>query len=57
MPYSRNYNVLSVLLNKTFPSCLIEQDVAHGAIGRHIDPSWTGPIELFLIPASTPRLV
>ena len=30
---------------------------AHGAIGRRIDPSWTGPIELFLIPASAPRLV
>ena len=23
----------------------------HGAIGRRIDPSWGGPIELFLIPA------
>ena len=25
---------------------------AHGAMGRQIDPSWGGPIELFLIPAS-----
>ena len=25
---------------------------AHGAMGRRIDPSWGGPIELFLIPAS-----
>ena len=25
---------------------------AHGEIGRQIDPSWGGPIELFLIPAS-----
>ena len=24
----------------------------HGAIGRRIDPSWGGPIELFLVPAS-----
>ena len=24
----------------------------HGAMGRRIDPSWGGPIELFLIPAS-----
>ena len=24
---------------------------AHGAMGRRIDPSWGGPIELFLIPA------
>ena len=30
---------------------------AHGAIGRQIDPSWGGPIELFLTPASAPRLV
>ena len=30
---------------------------AHGAMGRRIDPSWGGPIELFLIPASDPRLV
>ena len=27
----------------------------HGAIGRRIDPSWGGPIELFLVPASAPR--
>ena len=25
---------------------------AHVAIGRWIDPSWGGPIELFLVPAS-----
>ena len=30
---------------------------AHGAIGHRIDPSWVGHIELFLIPASAPRLV
>ena len=30
---------------------------AHGATGRRIDPSWGGPIELFLVPASAPRLV
>ena len=28
---------------------------AHGAMGRQIDPSWSGPIELFLVPASAPR--
>ena len=27
---------------------------AHGAVGRRIDPSWGGPIELYLIPASAP---
>ena len=30
---------------------------AHGAMGRRIDLSWGGPIELFLIPASAPQLV
>ena len=30
---------------------------AHGAMGRRIHPSLGGPIELFLIPASVPRLV
>ena len=30
---------------------------AHGAMGCRIDPSWGGPIELFLVPASDPRLV
>ena len=30
---------------------------AHGAMGRRIDPSWGGPIELFLVPASALRLV
>ena len=29
---------------------------AHGAMGRWIDPSWGGPIELFLVSASAPRL-
>ena len=30
---------------------------AHDAMGRWIDPSWGGPIELFLVPASDPRLM
>ena len=30
---------------------------AHGAMGRRIDPSRGGLIELFLVPASAPRLV
>ena len=30
---------------------------AHGAMGRRIDPSWGGPVELFLVPAGAPRLV
>ena len=28
--------------------------IAHGAMGRWIDPSWGGPIELFLVPVSAP---
>ena len=30
---------------------------AHGAMGRQIDPSWGGPIELFLVPAVTKAVV
>ena len=30
---------------------------AHGAMGRRIDHSCGEPIELFLVPASAPRLV
>ena len=30
---------------------------AHGAMGRRIDPSWGGLVELFLVPASAPRLM
>ena len=30
---------------------------AHGAMGRWINPPWGGAIELFLVPASAPRLV
>ena len=40
--------LLLVWLNSKLP---------HGAMGRRIDPSWGGPIELFLVPASAPRLV
>ena len=32
-------------------------EFAHGAVGRRIDPSWGGPIELFLVLASAPRLM
>ena len=28
---------------------------AHGTMGRRIDLSWGGPIELFLVPASAPQ--
>ena len=29
---------------------------AHDVMGSRTDPSWDGPIKLFLIPASAPRL-
>ena len=35
----------------------VVREFAHGAMGVRIDPSWGGPIELFLVPASVPRLV
>ena len=35
----------------------IVRTFARGAMGRRIDPSWGGPIELFLVPASVLRLV
>ena len=41
---SRNLNICSSVVRA----------FAHG---RRIDPSWGGPIELFLVPASAPRLV
>ena len=34
--------------------CSVVRAFAHGAMGRRIDPSWGGPIELFLVPASVP---
>ena len=30
------------------------REFAHGAMGRRIDPSWGGPIELFFVSASAP---
>ena len=30
---------------------------AHGVMGRRNDPSWGGPIELFLVSAGAPLLV
>ena len=38
-------------------TCTLVRAFAHGAMGRRIDPSWGEPIELFLVPASVPRLV
>ena len=57
--------VISMLkvVNNSFPAILgarcssVVRVFAHGALGRRIDPSWGEPIELFLVPASAPRLV
>ena len=43
--------------NDNYLASFIYRAFAHGAMGRRIDPSWGGPIELFLVPASAPRLV
>ena len=51
--------------NATFCICVFPREgarcssvvraFAHSAMGRWTDPSWNGPIELFLILASAPR--
>ena len=46
-----------LFLNKGARCSSVVRAFAHGAMGRRIDPSWDGPIELFLVPASAPRLV
>ena len=57
-------NILHVWLTFLFQSLSggarcssVVRAFAHGAMGRQINPSWSGPIEFFLIPASAPRLV
>ena len=61
-----NYFVIFVVLNHKFRSfpfhiearcSFVVRAFAHGVLGHRIDPSWGGPIELFLVPASAPRLV
>ena len=37
--------------------CSVVRVFAHGVMGHRIDPSWGGPIELFIVPVSAPRLV
>ena len=63
MLYNHKLNVLRVSLNKTFPSflnfinkCRVRCNSVVRAMGHRIDPLWW-TIELFLGPASTPRLV
>ena len=49
------YKVSGVLMLELDNAFILE--IAYGAMGHRIDPSWGGPIELFLVPASAPRLV
>ena len=50
---------LTPLLDNTATAVLTRRSsmvraFAHGAMGRRIDPSSGGPIQLFLVPASAP---
>ena len=45
-------------INKTKQGIYLEaRSTSQTKMGRRIEPSWGGPIELFLVPASAPRLV
>ena len=46
-----------LLLTRRARCIYVVKAFAHGAMGRRIDPSWGGPIELFLVAASAPWLV
>ena len=48
---------VSALVHSGSRKQLRDRAFAHGAVGRRIDPSWGGPIELFLVPASAPQRV
>ena len=45
------------MVGKSESHCNMVRAFAHGAMGRQIDPSWGGPVELFLVPATAPRCV
>ena len=54
----RFVKALNKALNKIGTRCSsVVGAFAHSAMGRRIDPSWGGPIELFLVIDSAPRLV
>ena len=48
---SVNRRLQAILFSEARRSSVVRA-FAHGAMGRWIDPSWGGPIELFLIPGS-----
>ena len=46
------YKLLHLLKSEGARCSSVVRAFAHGAMGRRIDPSWGGPIELFLVPAT-----
>ena len=66
LKYMKKSNVLNACINLEMNQILssvgarcssVVRAFSHGAMGCRIDPSWGGPIELFLVPSSCPRLV
>ena len=54
-PQERRLQVGSRAYNRMRARCSsVVRAFAHGAMGHRINPSWGGPIELFLVPASAP---
>ena len=51
------FYIFSWGFSRLLMTCSVVKTFAHGAMGRRIDPSWGGSIELFLVPSSSPRLV
>ena len=49
-------SVLNDIFNPGARCSSMVRALALGAMVRRIGPSWGGPIELFLVPASAPRL-
>ena len=56
-PPPQLHTVLSGLIPSSIGPIVFCLITPHGAMGRRIDPSCGQPIELFLVPASAPRLV
>ena len=57
MRYCVRYDIVDIIQDLGARCSSVVRAFAHGAMGRRIDPSWSGPIDLFIVPASAPRLV
>ena len=58
MPSGTKYpDHMQLVFGGIYPFRHMVRAFTHGAMGHQINPSSGGPIELFLIPASSPRLV